>query len=92
MCSYGLGRKPPATARILSRGAKYYDQNTLGINPDYTIKIRHDILQETDGPMLKYGIQLFDNKNLILPKDKRNYPDKDSKERKILETDSEIRI
>jgi hypothetical protein len=27
--------------------------------------------------MLKYGIQLLDNNSLILPKDKRNYPDKD---------------
>ncbi|MFA5971924.1 MAG: HNH endonuclease [Lentimicrobiaceae bacterium] len=54
-----------------------FDQNILGISPDYTIKIRHDILQETDGPMLKYGIQLLDNNSLILPKDIRNYPDKD---------------
>jgi len=62
---------------ILSRGAIYFDRNILGINPDYTIKIRHDILLETDGPMLKYGIRLLDKKGLILPKDKRNYPDKD---------------
>jgi len=54
-----------------------FDQNILGIDADYTIKVRHDILQETDGPMLKYGIQLLDNRSLILPKDKRNYPDKD---------------
>jgi len=54
-----------------------FDQNILGIDPDYTIKIRHDILLETDGPMLKYGIQLLENNSLILPKDKRNYPDKE---------------
>jgi putative restriction endonuclease len=54
-----------------------FDQNILGIDPDYRIKIRHDILLETDGPMLKYGIQLLENNSLILPKDKRNYPDKD---------------
>ena len=53
-----------------------FDQNILGIDPDYKIKVRHDILQETDGPMLKYGIQLLENTSLILPKDKRNYPDK----------------
>jgi len=67
-----LNHKHPATARILLRGAKYFDQNTFGINPEYTIKIRHDILQETDGPILKYGIKLLDNNKLILPKDKRN--------------------
>lgn len=53
-----------------------YDQNILGIDPDYKIKIRHDILLETDGPMLKYGIQLLDNQTLILPKDSNNWPDK----------------
>lgn len=54
-----------------------FDQNIIGINPDYRIKIRHDILLETDGPMLKYGIQLLENNDLILPNNKRNYPDKD---------------
>jgi putative restriction endonuclease len=54
-----------------------FDQNIIGINPDYRIKIRHDILLETDGPMLKYGIQLLNNNGLILPNNKRNYPDKD---------------
>lgn len=53
-----------------------YDQNILGIDPDYKIRIRHDILLETDGPMLKYGIQLLDNHNLILPKNSNNWPDK----------------
>ncbi|MBK9358459.1 MAG: HNH endonuclease [Bacteroidales bacterium] len=27
-----------------------FDQNILGIDPDYKIKIREDILMETDGP------------------------------------------
>ena len=54
-----------------------FDQNILGINPDYRIKIRHDILIETDGPMLKYGIQLLENNNLILPNDKKHWPDKE---------------
>ena len=53
-----------------------FDQNILGITPDYKIKIRQDILIEIDGPMLKYGIQLLENNDLILPKEKRNLPDK----------------
>jgi len=52
-----------------------FDQNILGIDPDYKIRVRHDILQESDGPMLKYGIQLLEKNSLILPKDKKNYPD-----------------
>jgi putative restriction endonuclease len=31
-----------------------YDNNFISINPDYIIKIRTDLLTETDGPMLKY--------------------------------------
>jgi len=53
-----------------------FDNNFIGINPDYVIKIRTDLLNETDGPMLRYGIQSLNNSRLILPADKRNWPDK----------------
>jgi putative restriction endonuclease len=53
-----------------------FDNNFIGINPDYIIKIRADLLTETDGPMLRYGIQYLNNSRLILPADKRNWPDK----------------
>ena len=54
-----------------------YDQNILGINPDFKIKVRRDILEEVDGPMLKYGLQSLDNKNLILPIHRNDWPDRD---------------
>jgi len=54
-----------------------YDQNIIGINPDYNIKVRKDILEEIDGPMLKYGLQSLDNALLILPKHEGDYPDKE---------------
>jgi putative restriction endonuclease len=53
-----------------------FDQNIIGINPDYQVKVRKDILKETDGPMLRYGIQELDNKILQLPKNKINWTDK----------------
>jgi len=53
-----------------------FDNNFIGINPDYIIKIQTDLLTETDGPMLRYGIQSLNNSRLILPADKRNWPDK----------------
>lgn len=34
-----------------------YDANILGVRPDLQIEIRTDILEEVDGPMLRYGIQ-----------------------------------
>ncbi len=54
-----------------------FDQNIIGINPDYQIKVRKDILEETDGPMLKYGIQFLENNKLILPRNKSNWPDRE---------------
>ena len=34
-----------------------FDRNILGIRPDHVVEIRHDILNEIDGPMLRHGLQ-----------------------------------
>ena len=52
-----------------------YDRNIIGITPDYKIKVREDILDEIDGPMLKHGIQALENNKLILPYHKKDWPD-----------------
>jgi len=54
-----------------------FDSNILGVSPDYSIKVREDILNESDGPMLKYGLQSFNDKRIILPNNKANWPDRD---------------
>ncbi len=54
-----------------------FDRHILGITPDYTIKIRRDILEETDGLMLKYGIQSLENNKIILPSSRKDRPDRD---------------
>ena len=61
-----------------------FDSNFIGINPDYVIKIRKDLLSESDGPMLKYGIQYLDNTKLILPSKKIHWPDKERLEIRYL--------
>lgn len=53
-----------------------YDQNFLGISPDYNVRIRRDILEEHDGPMLRHGLQELDGAPLILPGNARDRPDK----------------
>jgi len=53
-----------------------FDQNIIGINSDYHIKVRRDILEEIDGPMLKYGIQSLENQPIYLPDQKKDWPDK----------------
>ena len=32
-----------------------FDQNIIGITPDYQVEVRKDVLEEIDGPMLKHG-------------------------------------
>lgn len=59
-----------------------YDRNIIGITPDYVIRVRSDILQEVDGPMLKYGLQSMEGKRLELPTKKSEYPDRDRLERR----------
>jgi putative restriction endonuclease len=62
-----------------------FDQNIIGISPDYQVKVRKDILEERDGPMLKFGLQQMDGINIILPENKKNYPYKESLARRFEE-------
>ena len=51
-----------------------FDQNIIGITPDYQIHVRKDILEEIDGPMLKHGIQEMHGSELILPRSAAKRP------------------
>jgi putative restriction endonuclease len=55
-----------------------YDANLMGITPDYTIKVKHDLLEEFDGPMLQHGIKELHDKSIVLPRHKLNYPSPDN--------------
>lgn len=54
-----------------------YDKLIIGITPDYIIQVKKEILEEIDGPMLKYGIQSLNGSKLILPTKEKNYPDRE---------------
>jgi putative restriction endonuclease len=54
-----------------------YDANFLGIDSNFKIHISHSILNEVDGPMLKYGIQAMHGRSIRLPESPRNQPDRD---------------
>lgn len=60
-----------------------FDKNIIGINPDYHVQVRNDILEETDGPMLKYGLQALDKQKIILPNHRKDYPDRDRLEQRF---------
>lgn len=52
-----------------------YDQNIIGVAPDYRVHVRRDILDEIDGPMLRHGLQELEGSSVILPSRERDYPD-----------------
>ena len=54
-----------------------FDENIIGISPDYVVQIRKDILLEKDGPMLAHGLQGLHHGNLLLPRRLDDRPDKE---------------
>lgn len=54
-----------------------FDKNILGVTPEYQITVREQILQEIDGPMLKYGIQQLHQQKIVLPRSKKLWPDQE---------------
>ncbi|MCW2741065.1 MAG: putative restriction endonuclease [Blastococcus sp.] len=62
-----------------------YDRNILGVSPDLVIKVRQDILEEVDGPMLRYGIQAMADVRLTVPRQRAAQPDRDNLARRYQE-------
>ena len=54
-----------------------FDHHIIGITPDYTVKVCQKILEETDGPMLRYGLQSLNDGRLQLPAKRKDYPDRE---------------
>jgi putative restriction endonuclease len=45
-----------------------FDRHIIGVRPDLVVDVRHDILEEVDGPMLRHGPQeLQGNRLLVIP-------------------------
>ncbi len=54
-----------------------FDKFYLGIDPDYKIHIREDLLSESDGPMLQHGFKNMHNSKILLPDQVSSQPAKD---------------
>lgn len=53
-----------------------FDRNILGVRPDLVVQIRRDILEESDGPMLRHGLQDVHGQPLsVLPTRQADQPD-----------------
>jgi len=44
-----------------------FDAQVLGIRPDYVLQVRHDVLEEHDGPTLRHALQGLHGETLIVP-------------------------
>lgn len=53
-----------------------YDRNIVGVRPDLLIEVREDILHETDGPMLRHGLQEMAGARLTVPRARASQPDR----------------
>lgn len=54
-----------------------YDQFLLGVDPDLRIEVNEAILEEVDGPMLRYGLQEMHGTTIDLPRHRRDHPDRE---------------
>jgi putative restriction endonuclease len=52
-----------------------FDRFFIGVRPDYVIEIRPDILEEGDGPTLRYAIQGLHGQRIVLPARAVHRPD-----------------
>lgn len=54
-----------------------YDSDILGIRPDCVIRLRPDVLQEEDGPTLRYSLQGLHGERIQVPRRRASHPSAD---------------
>ncbi len=59
-----------------------FDKHFLAIRPDYVVEIRRDLLEETDGPMLKHGLQGLHHQAIVVPSREDQKPEQVALERR----------
>ena len=45
-----------------------FDRHIVAVDPDYGIRIRRDVLEEEDGPMLRHGLQELHGTKIVPPR------------------------
>jgi putative restriction endonuclease len=53
-----------------------YDENLVGVSPDYQVRVSRRLLEEDDGPMLDV-LKTFDQQSIHLPARRAHYPDRE---------------
>lgn len=57
-----------------------FDRHFLAVRSDYRVEIRSDVLEETDGPMLKHGLQGLHLQLITVPSDVASQPNREALE------------
>ena len=52
-----------------------FDHMLIGIRPDYGVEVQPRVLEESDGPMLRHGLQGLHGSSLVLPRTRGDRPD-----------------
>lgn len=77
-----VGDRHPLGAPVVPNGLALckihhaaFDQNIIGIRPDSVIELNAELLEATDGPMLRHGLQEVHRTPLWVPQAKGKRPD-----------------
>jgi putative restriction endonuclease len=54
-----------------------YDAFLLAVRPDYSVEVSKAVLEESDGPMLRHGLQAMHNVRILTPRAADQEPDRD---------------
>jgi putative restriction endonuclease len=57
-----------------------FDSFMLGVSPDYVIRVRPDILEEEDGPVLLHGLKGLEGSQILLPGRENQWPSREALE------------
>ncbi|OPY89743.1 MAG: hypothetical protein A4E73_02853 [Syntrophaceae bacterium PtaU1.Bin231] len=59
-----------------------FDSFLVGVDPDFRIHVRPDVLEEEDGPMLVHGLKELNRTRIILPRYESQWPNRDYLDRR----------
>jgi putative restriction endonuclease len=54
-----------------------FDSYIIGVSPDLIVEVRQDVLDESDGPMLRHGLQGVNGQKLAVPGRRDERPDRE---------------
>ena len=53
-----------------------FDKHLIGIDPDFRIHISDEVMQSNDGPLLELGLKALHQREICLPGQRENWPDR----------------